>query len=64
MDELDRLIVAWGRSRRMPEATAVRMRAAILRPPVPRTGLSAEWWQTLNRRTNRLVTEVLSDHAA
>ena len=48
----------------MPEATAVRMRAAILRPSLPRAGLSAEWWQTLNRRTNRLVTEVLSDHAA
>ncbi len=79
MAELDRLLADWGRSRRLPESAAERMLTAITTPaaggqvlpgrtPTERGSswqvLSADWWRTLNRRTNLLATGVLAGRAA
>lgn len=64
MDDLDRLIGEWGRSNRMAAPTVDRIRAAILAPSVAVPVLPAEWWSTLNRRTNEVLVATLSGQAA
>jgi hypothetical protein len=51
--DLDELLAAWARARRLPDADAERIRRAVV-PAVP--ALEATWWAEFNSRISTVVT--------
>jgi hypothetical protein len=58
--DLDELLAAWARARRLPDADAERIRQAIV-PAVP--ALEATWWTEFNARISTVVARATATPA-
>ncbi|MFC7624647.1 hypothetical protein [Microlunatus sp. GCM10028923] len=53
MDDLDRLLAEWGRSRRLPDRVSDRIRTAVMAEPLTTLPvLSVAWWRTVQQPTD------------
>jgi hypothetical protein len=58
--DLDHLLAAWGRARRLPDADAERIRQAIV-PAAP--GLPATWWSDFNSKLSAAISRATATPA-